>query len=62
MIMREDANNPLLSAESTAVRITAFMICAAAGMRSVSSAVTYGCTIPGEVQGTSVTTTSIEPT
>jgi hypothetical protein len=60
--MREDANRPLFSAESTAVRITAFMRCAAAGICSCCRALTYGCAIPGLFQGRSVTTTRIEPT
>ena len=40
MTIRDDANSPLLSADSTAVRMTPFMICAAAGMFMAVSALT----------------------
>jgi hypothetical protein len=39
IIIRDEANSPLLSAESTAVKITPFMICAAP-VHTLSSAVT----------------------
>ncbi len=60
--MREEANRPLLSADSTAVRMTAFMMWAAPGMCSCSSAPTYGCSMRALFHGSSVTTTKIEPT
>ena len=59
--IREEAYSPLLSADSTAVRITPFMICAAAGMCSAASALTYGCATPALFHGSTATTTKIEP-
>ncbi len=60
--MRDEAYSPEFSADSTAVRTTAFMICAAAGMPIAVSALTYGVAIPAEFQGTRHTTRRIEPT
>ena len=50
-----------MSAESTAVRITAFIRVPPPGMWSWRRTLAYGCSMAVVFQGMSVTTTKIEP-
>ncbi|MNE72507.1 hypothetical protein D3C80_1684560 [compost metagenome] len=53
---------PELRQDSTAVSTMAFITCAVQPKPMAASALEYGVSIAGEFQGTSVTTSRIDPT
>ena len=62
MSIREEAKRPEFSAESTAVSTTMLISVAAAGTRSSSMTLTYGCAMRTvSFHGTMATTRKIEP-
>ena len=61
-IMRDEAYRLEFKADSTAVKMMAFMMWAAYGMFMTVRALTKGVAMAGESQGTMQTTTNMDPT